>query len=152
MATSFRIWQAEPGGDGDGSLQDHHRPASLCPDSAQSTDRSESRLQRPQQDDRPRHADLRPYQIRCKPEGEMQPERYSCTNANQPPTRRSNPTSTTKRLFRIVTMPHDAFHTFFKQWFLLTLCAIHVAIFLILIALTRIAIPFWDMLTFIDEY
>src|ERR1700712_3604418 len=81
MATSFRIWQAEPRGDGDVSLQDHHRPASSCPDSAQSKDRSQSRLQRPQQDDRPRHADLRPYQIRCKPEGEMHPERYSCTNA-----------------------------------------------------------------------
>src|SRR6195952_4809658 len=81
MATSFRIWQAEPRGDGDVSLQDHHRPASPRPDSARSKDRSQNRLQRTQQDDQPRHADLRPYQIRRKPEGEMQPKRYSCTNA-----------------------------------------------------------------------
>src|SRR3954470_25083735 len=81
MATSLWIWQAEPRGDGDVSLQDHHRPASSCPDSAQSKDRSQNRLQRPQQDDRPRHADLRPYQIRLEAEGGMQSKRYSCTNA-----------------------------------------------------------------------
>jgi site-specific DNA recombinase len=35
----------------DGSLQDHHRPASSCSDSAQSKGRSENRLQRPQPND-----------------------------------------------------------------------------------------------------
>ena len=49
-------------------------------------------------------------------------------------------------------MPDDAFRTFFKQWVLLTLGAIQVAIFVILIDLTRIPLPFWDMLSFIDEY
>src|SRR3954449_4162 len=86
MATSLGIWQAEPRGDGDVSLQDHHRPASSCPDSAQSKDRSHSRLQRPQKDDRPRDAGLRPYQIRLEAEGEMQPKPYSCTNAPRRPT------------------------------------------------------------------
>src|SRR3954453_20171664 len=81
MATSLRARQAEPRRDGDVSLQDHHRPASSCSDSAQSEDRSQNRLQRAQQNDQPRHADLRPYQIRLEAEGEMQPKPHSCTNA-----------------------------------------------------------------------
>src|SRR3954469_1801169 len=75
MAASLGIGQAEPRGDGDVSLQDHHRPASSCSDSAQSEDRSQNRLQRPQQDDQPRYADLRPYQIRLEAEGKMQSNR-----------------------------------------------------------------------------
>jgi hypothetical protein len=38
-------------------------------------------LQRPQQDDQSRHADLRPYRMKREPEGEMHPKPYSCTHA-----------------------------------------------------------------------
>src|SRR3954447_25373018 len=89
MAMSLRVRQAEPRRDGDVSLQDHHRPASSCSDSAQSRDRSENRLQRSQQDDRPRHADLRLYQIRREAKGDMQPKPYSCTNARERPVHRT---------------------------------------------------------------
>src|SRR4051812_7156388 len=70
-----RDMQAEPRGNRDVSLQDHHRPASSCPDSAQSEDRSQNRLQRPQQNDQAGYADLRPYQIRLEGEGRCNPNR-----------------------------------------------------------------------------
>jgi len=41
-------------------IKNPHRSASSCPDSAQSTDRSEDRMQRAQSDDKVRHAGLRP--------------------------------------------------------------------------------------------
>jgi Transposase DDE domain len=75
------LWQAELGGNRDVSIQDRHRSASPRPDSAQSTDRSKNRLQRTQQDDQPRHADLHPYQMKREADGELQPNQSSCTNA-----------------------------------------------------------------------
>jgi hypothetical protein len=74
------LWQAELGGNRDVSIQDRHRSASPRPDSAQSTDRSKNRLQRTQQDDQPRHADLHPYQMKREADGELQPNQSSCTN------------------------------------------------------------------------
>ena len=53
-----------------------------CPESVQSTDRGKSRLQRAQQNDQPRYADLRPYQISREAEGQMPPKRSSCANAS----------------------------------------------------------------------
>jgi hypothetical protein len=81
------LWQAELGGNRDVSIQDRHRSASPRPDSAQSTDRSKNRLQRTQQDDQPRHADLHPYQMKREADGELQPNQSSCTNAMSSPIR-----------------------------------------------------------------
>ena len=45
------------------SIQSHHRPAPPRPDSAQSTDRGEDRMQRAQSDDQARHASLRAHRL-----------------------------------------------------------------------------------------
>ena len=58
-----------------------YRPASPRPDSAQSTDRGEDRVQRAQPDDTARHAGLRPGRLIRETGRETPPAVYSCTNA-----------------------------------------------------------------------
>src|SRR3954471_9676855 len=89
MAASLGIWQAEPRRNGDVSLQGHHRPASSCLDSAQSTDRGQNRLQRAQQNDRSWYADLCPHQMRWPPKtGQAAKRESSLGTAGWPEVRR----------------------------------------------------------------
>jgi hypothetical protein len=60
LATSFRLQPKESGRNGHVSLQDHHRSAPTRPESAQSADRGENRMQRAQPDDCAWHAGVRP--------------------------------------------------------------------------------------------
>ena len=81
LAAQFGLQSPELGRNCGVSIQDHHRPASSRSDSAQSTDRSEDRMQRAQPDDKARHAGLRPDRLNTEARRETLPSAYSCTNA-----------------------------------------------------------------------
>src|ERR1019366_1044940 len=81
LAAEFGIFPAEPSRNGNVQIQNHHRQTPSRPDSAKSKDRGEDRMQCPQPHDQPRHAGLRPGQIKREHQEKIEPSSYSCTNA-----------------------------------------------------------------------